>query len=277
MNNDKVNIAIIGGSGFYSFLDDIEEVNVDTPYGKPSSPIVIGSYEGQRIAFLPRHGKHHQYPPHLIPYRANLHALRALGVSRVIGTCASGSLQANIGPGTFVICEQFVDRTWGRADTFFVGAENREHFSGGSIAHIAMAEPYCDHLQRLAAQTGKRLGIQIHEHGTIVVINGPRFSTKAESRWFSQQGWNAINMTQYPEAPLARELGMCYAGIALITDFDAGLEGDPRIKPVTTEAVIEVFKQNNEKVKQLLFQIIKQIPLERSCKCKNEITAAIMR
>ncbi len=277
MNDSRAEIAVIGGSGFYALLDDIEKVIVDTPYGQPSCSVVIGTYEGRRIAFLPRHGKDHQYPPHLVPYRANLHALRTLGVSRIIGTCASGSLQPHIGPGTFVLCDQFVDRTWGRADTFFEGDQKREQFSGGTVAHIGVAEPYCAQLRRVAAHAGERMGFKVQKHGTIVVINGPRFSTKAESRWYSQQGWDVVNMTQYPEVPLARELGMCYAAIALITDFDAGLEGNPHIKPVNTDMVMKVFKQNNENVKALLFQIIKEIPSERQCLCKDGVKAAIIR
>jgi 5'-methylthioadenosine phosphorylase len=255
----KADIGVLGGSGFYSFLEDVQEVEMDTPYGKPSDKIALATFEGKRIAFLPRHGKQHQFPPHLIPYRANLHAMKQLGVVKILAPTASGSLQADIKPGDFVICDQFVDRTWGRKDTFFEGPE---------VRHVSAAHPYCPELRRLAIETGKTLGIPIHEKGTVVVIQGPRFSTVSESRWFSKMGWEVINMTQYPEAYLARELGICYANIALITDFDAGLEGNEDIPPVTEEAVYAVFSENNEKVKKMLFEILKKVePSTRSCKC----------
>jgi 5'-methylthioadenosine phosphorylase len=257
----KADIGVFGGSGFYSFMSNVEEIEVDTPYGKPSAPIAIGTYEGKTIAFLPRHGKNHQYPPHMIPYRANLYAMKQLGVKRIIGPTASGSLQPEIKPGDFVITDQFVDRTSGRKDTFFDGPETK---------HPSVAYPYCPELRKIAIETGKSLNIPIHEKGTVVVIQGPRFSTVAESRWFNKMGWEVINMTQYPECYLARELNICYTNIALITDYDVGLEGRDDIAPVTNEEVIRVFNENNDKLKDLLFGMIRKIDLDIfSCQCSE--------
>jgi len=253
----KADIGVFGGSGFYSFLENVVEIDIDTPYGKPSDKIAIADFEGKKVAFLPRHGKKHQHPPHMIPYRANLYAMKQLGVKRIIGPTASGSLQPDIKPGDFVITDQFVDRTWGRKDTFFDGPETK---------HPSPAHPYCPELRKIAIEAGKFLNMPIHEKGTVVVIQGPRFSTAAESRWFNKMGWEVINMTQYPECYLSLELGICYVNIALITDFDVGLEGREDILPVTHEEVIKVFNEKNEKLKEMLFEIIRRIDLN-SCTC----------
>jgi 5'-methylthioadenosine phosphorylase len=257
----QADIGVFGGSGFYSFLNNIEEIEIDTPYGKPSDKFSLANYEGKKIAFLPRHGKTHNLPPHMIPYKANIYAMKQLGVKVILAPTASGSLQADIKPGDFVICDQFIDRTSGRKDTFFDGPETR---------HISAAHPYCPELRKLAIEIGKAQGITIHDKGTVVVIQGPRFSTVAESRWFSKMGWEVINMTQYPESYLAREMGICYANISLITDFDAGLEGHEDILPVTEEEVYKVFSENNEKVKKMLFEIIKNVDITKmNCTCKK--------
>lgn len=261
--NFNADIGVFGGSGFYSFLDKVQEVEISTPYGNPSSKISIAEIGGKKIAFLPRHGARHEFPPHQVPYRANLFAMKELGVKKIIGPTASGSLQPEIKPGDFVVTDQFVDRTSGRKDTFFDGPETK---------HFTSAHPYCPVLRKTAIEAGKALGIPIHEHGTVVVIQGPRFSTVAESRWFSRMGWEVINMTQYPECYLARELGICYVNIALITDFDAGLEGRDDIPPVTQEAVFKVFNENNEKLKGMLFEMIQRIDLsETGCQCSAEV------
>ena len=255
----KADIGVFGGSGFYTFLNNVKEYEIQTPFGMPSDKIAIGEFDGKRIAFLPRHGKEHQYPPHMVPYRANIYAMKQLGVKKIIGPTASGSLQPDIKPGDFVVSDQFVDRTSGRKDTFF---------DGPKTVHTTIAHPYCPDLRKIAIESGKSIGVKIHEQGTVVVIQGPRFSTVAESRWFNKMGWEVINMTQYPECYLAREQGMCYVNISLITDYDAGLEGRDDIQPVTEEAVYEVFKANNEKVKDMILNIIKRIDLnETKCNC----------
>lgn len=248
----KADIGVFGGSGFYSFLDDVEEIEMETPYGKPSDKIALANIGSKRVAFLPRHGKDHSYPPHMIPYRANLYAMKTLGVKFIIAPTASGSLKREIKPGDFVVCDQFIDRTWGRKDTYYDGPVTK---------HISTAEPYCEELRKLAIEVCKDLEVSVHEKGTVVVIQGPRFSTKAESRWFNMMGWDVINMTQYPECVLAKELQIPYVNIALITDYDAGLEGEEDIQPVTEEEVYKVFSQNNYKVKRVAFKMIENIKL----------------
>lgn len=250
--NEYADIGVFGGSGFYSFLENIKEIQLDTPYGKPSDKISIANIGDKKVAFLPRHGKDHRFPPHLIPYRANLYAMKMLGVKKIIAPTASGSLQPHIKPGDFVICDQFVDRTSGRIDTFFDGPE---------VEHTSAADPYDENLRKLAIEIAKELNIHVHESGTVVVIQGPRYSTRAESRWFSSMGWDVINMTQYPEAYLALELEIPYVNIALVTDYDAGLEGRDDIKPVTHEAVLKVFDENIERVKKLIYRMIEKIEL----------------
>ncbi len=255
-------IGVFGGSGFYSFLDDTETVEMDTPHGKPSAPVTIGDVSGRRVAFIPRHGANHEFPPHKVPYLANLWAMKELGVGRVLGPCATGSLQAHVKPGEFVICDQLVDRTRERANTFY---------DGPVTTHISFADPYCEVMRQVAITAGRELGIPLHERGTVVVIEGPRFSTRAESAWFASAGWEVINMTQYPEALLARELELCYANISLITDYDVGVEG---VAPVTHEEVVRVFTENNAKLRDLLFSVIPALPAERDCECASALTGA---
>lgn len=263
----KAEIGVFGGSGFYSFLEDTREIEVKTPYGPPSDKVVLGEVGGRNVAFMPRHGRDHGLPPHMINFRANIYAMKELGVKYIFGPCASGSLQPHVEPGHFVICDQFVDRTKGRKDTFY---------DGPKTIHISMAEPYCPHMRDIIAQSAEELGIDHHKKGTVVVIQGPRFSTGAESRWFSSQGWEVINMTQYPENYLAREQEICYANISLITDYDAGLEGHPDVKPVTLEEVVRVFKENNEKIKDLLFRSIEKLDRKRECLCSSALKDAII-
>ena len=265
MSLPKAELGVFGGSGFYSFLDGVTEHAVETPYGDPSDKLAIGEVEGHKVAFLPRHGRRHQYPPHKINYRANLWAMKQLGVTRVIGPCAAGSLQPEAEPGHFVVCDQIVDRTSGRPDTFYDGPET---------THISFADPYCPELRALAVEKAKQLGITVHDRGTMVVIQGPRFSTRAESKWFQQAGWEVINMTGHPEALLARELELCYVNVSLITDYDVGLEGLPGISPVSHAEVVRVFEENNAKLRDLLMALLPAVPGERSCPCATALIGA---
>lgn len=261
----QADIGVFGGSGFYSFLSDVEEVVLETPYGPPSDRIALATVGSRRIAFLPRHGKDHRLPPHRVPYRANMWAMKQLGVKRIIGPCAAGSLAPQCRPGSFVICDQFVDRTWGRADTFY---------DGPITTHVSAADPYCPQLREMAIRSARDLGIEVHERGTMVVVNGPRFSTRSESKWFQSQGWEVINMTGYPECMLARELEICYVNISLMTDYDVGLEGMQGVEPVSHEAVLEVVKANTDRVKRLIERIIREVSDERTCGCGGALAMA---
>jgi len=263
---DKASIGIFGGTGFYKFFDNMEEVVVETPYGSTSSSISIAEIDGKKVAFLPRHGKNHEYPPHKIPYRANLWAMKKLGVERIISPNACGSLQSHIKVGDFVICDQFVDRTSGRVSTFY---------DGPITTHIGMAEPYCPELMQIAVNNLKKLGYSHHEKGTVVVIEGPRFSTISESKWFTSMGWEVINMTQYPEVVLARELEMCFLNISVVTDYDVGVVSEGSVEPVSHEMVTKIFNENLEKLKTLIINIIKDIPDKREkCKCGETLKGA---
>ncbi|MDH7481328.1 MAG: S-methyl-5'-thioadenosine phosphorylase [Armatimonadota bacterium] len=265
MKEARAEIGVYGGSGFYSFLDDVDEIKVETPYGAPSDLIALATVAGKRVAFLPRHGRRHQHPPHMIPYRANAFAMKKLGVSRIIAPSACGSLQPHIKPGDFVVCDQFVDRTSGRKDTFY---------DGPITTHIMGANPYCSQLRKLAVEIIKSNGITCHEQGTVVVIQGPRFSTKAESSWYTKMGWEVINMTQYPEVILARELEMCYVNISLVTDWDAGCVGLPGVEPVTAEEIIKVLEANNERVRKVILQMIEKMPVGPCDECGKALEHA---
>jgi 5'-methylthioadenosine phosphorylase len=247
----RADVAVIGGSGFYSFLDDPEDVTVETPYGDPSAPVSVGEVGGRRLAFLPRHGRGHEYPPHLINYRANLWALRSLGVRQVLAPCAVGGLRHEVAPGDLVVPDQLVDRTAGRARTYV---------ERGAV-HLPFADPYCPRLSTaLATPDGVRRG------GAMVVIDGPRFSTRAESQDYAARGWTLINMTGAPEAALARELQMCLAAIALVTDMDAGAEPE---QGVHQEDVFALFAANTERLKSLLADVIAGLPDPDGCTCST--------
>jgi len=261
----RAEIGVIGGSGFYSLLDAVREVEVETPYGPPSDSIFLASLGDRSVAFLPRHGRRHTIPPHRINYRANIWALKQLGVRFLVSPCAAGSLQPHVKPGDFVVCDQYVDRTRGRADTFFEGPE---------VYHVSPADPYCPHLRRLAAEVSREHGIPVHEGGTVVVINGPRFSTKSESRWFSSQGWEVISMTQYPEAYLALEAQMAVVNISLITDFDCALFAEGGIEPVTAQEVLEVFQRNAHRIRGVVLDLARRIPLDLDSPCHHSLDTA---
>ncbi len=267
----QADIGIFGGSGFYRFGDTdgdgaghvVDELTITTPFGAPSAPVTITELGGRRVAFIPRHGRDHEYVPAKVPARANLWALRTLGVDKVIGPCAAGSLSPAVHPGDFVVLDQLVDRTWGRPDTFY---------DAGDAHHVSYADPYCAVLARHVVTAGERVGVTMHATGTVVVINGPRFSTRAESRWYRAQGWDVINMTQYPEAYLARELGMHYVGVALVTDYDTGVEDDPGVEPVTQEQVFAFFDENLHRVRMLLDELIPELPdTVAGCTCTDAL------
>jgi 5'-methylthioadenosine phosphorylase len=258
----EAQIGVFGGSGLYSLLDEPETVEVDTPYGEPSAPPVVGSIGPYRVAFIPRHGVKHQFPPHAINYRANLWAMKELGVQRIVGPCSAGSLQTGVRIGDFVVCDQIVDRTRTRPHTFY---------DGPVTTHISFADPYCATMRPIIVSKTRELGIGVHDGGTMVVIEGPRFSTRAESAWFNSEGWQTINMTGYPEGLLARELEICYANVSLITDYDVGVPGVP---PVTHEEVVRVFGRNNAHLRELLFGVIPALPAERDCECATALANA---
>ncbi len=261
----RAEIGVFGGSGFYKFLAGAQELAVRTPYGKPSGKVTLSEIGGKTVAFIPRHGAHHEYPPHRVPYRANVMAFKQLGAKRVIAPNAVGSLKAEIRPGDLVLCDQFVNFTTGRNDTFYDGPET---------THVGMAQPYCPQMREVAAEAAGDLKLRFHGKGTVVVIQGPRFSTTAESRFFTRQGWDVINMTQYPEAVLAREQELCYLNISLATDYDAGLEGDPTVKPVSHEEVIKVFNSKMEGLRKLIVEVIKRLPEKRTCECGSALKHA---
>ena len=258
----RADIGVFGGSGFYSLIEDAREEWIETPYGAPSDKVALGEIAGRRVAFLPRHGKDHRFPPQAINYRANLWVMKRLGVRWIIGPTAAGSLAKSVRPGSMVVADQLVDRTSARKDTFY---------DGPITTHISFADPYCPTLRPIAIEALKGLGIETHERGTVVVIQGPRFSTRSESKWFQSQGWEVINMTQYPETYLARELEICYVNISLITDFDVGLEGTP---PVSHHEVIEVFNRNNERVRNVIGKIVENITVDADCSCRHALEGA---
>ena len=247
-------IGVIGGSGFYSLLDDPEQRTVDTPYGAPSDPIAIGTLAGRQVAFVPRHGADHRFPPHLVPYRANLWALRALGVRQVVALSAVGSLTTALPTGTLVVPDQVVDRTSARAHTFFAEATG--------VGHATFADPYCPRGRAAALAAGGAT-----DGGTLVVVNGPRFSSRAESLEYQSHGWSIIGMTGMPEASLARELALCYTSLTLVTDLDAGVEAG---EGVTHTEVLAAFAANLPRLRSLLVSTIEQLPeTQDDCVCSE--------
>jgi 5'-methylthioadenosine phosphorylase len=255
----EAGIGVIGGSGFYSLLDNGSQITVETPFGPPSDPIVTGEVAGRRVAFVPRHGRDHRFPPHRIPYQANLWALRALGVRQVLAPCAVGSLTTAHQPGTLVVPDQLVDRTRSRPHTYY---------DADRAVHVPFADPYCPDGRARSIAAARAAGWAPAESGTLVVIEGPRFSTRAESQWFAAQGWTLVGMTAYPEAVLARELALCYTTLALVTDLDAGVaEGEG----VTQEEVLAEFGRNIGRLRELVFAVIAALPEDRDCPCPNAL------
>lgn len=252
-------IGVIGGSGIYSLLDNAHAVTVDTPFGRPSADVTVGSLAGRDVAFVPRHGVRHEFAPHHVPYRANLWALRSLGVRQVLSVSAVGSLRPGMGTGSLVLPDQLVDRTHGRPATYTA--------EGVGVAHVSFADPYCPH-GRDAARSGARgIGADLVDSGTLVVINGPRFSTRAESQEYQGHGWSVIGMTAMPEAALARELALCYTTLALVTDLDAGVEAG---SGVTHAEVLEQFAANLPRLRSWLVAALGQLPKQQhDCECST--------
>ena len=256
-------LGVIGGTGFYSFLEEAHTRRIETPFGYPSSPITLGKIHGKEVAFIARHGPKHEYPPHKVPYKANIWAFKELGVERIIAISAVGSLKESIKPGEFMLPDQFVSFAR-RDDTFY---------DEGTV-HINVADPYCNELREIINSELIRMKFPVHTKGTIVVVQGPRFSTRAESTFFRSQDWDIINMTQYPENVLAREQEICYANISLITDYDTGVKSNPNIKPVDIQEILRVLKENNEKIKRVIFEITPKISKERKCFCATALSNA---
>lgn len=258
VSEQRAEIGVIGGSGLYSLLERSGEHAVETPYGEPSDPITVAEVGGRRVAFLPRHGRDHRFPPHKIPYRANLWALRSLGVRQILAPCAVGGLRPELGPGSFVVPDQLIDRTSGRVQSYYdVGA-----------VHVPFADPYCPVGRQVVLATAAGKSIRVTDGGAMVVVEGPRFSTRAESQWYAAAGGSVVNMTGHPEAVLARELALCYTAIALVTDLDAGVEGDDG---VTQEEVFRVFAENTAVMRELLLDAIAALPAERDCPCTHAL------
>jgi 5'-methylthioadenosine phosphorylase len=263
-------IAVIGGTGFYELLSAPAETELDTPFGSPSAPIATGTIGSREVAFLPRHGKKHEFLPHEVPYRANLWALRELGVEQILGFNTIGSLQAEYRRGDFVLCDQFIERTWGRADTFY---------GDGRGAHLSPADPFCERLRRLAAKALAGQVGTLHSEATVVVTQGPRFQTRAESRWFRSMGWHVLNMTIYPEVVLARELELCYMNLSYVTDFDVaaaevvGEDSDESV--VSHHAVLRAFSDGAPHVLEAVRRVIDAFTEPRpDCACASAMREA---
>lgn len=259
----KLKLGIIGGSGMCSFseLRVISSIRPETKYGLPSDDIQICELGDQLIAFLPRHGSKHTIAPHKVPYKANLAAFMKIGVEYVIGTCIVGSLRKEILPGSIVFPDQFVNLTWGRDD--YTDADD------GLFIHLPMGEPYCEHLRKKLLETAESISMPVVNRGTVAVIQGPRFSTIAESQWLSANGWDIVNMTQYPECYLAKEMGLCYASIASVTDYDVGLHESLVIDPMQMDSVLKIFQDNIRKIKAILLKFVSESSLLLSCKCAS--------
>ena len=262
MNEERAEIGIFGGTGIYDsgLLKNTKEITIDTPYGNTSDSITIGEFSGRKIAFMPRHGRKHTIPPHMINYRANVWAFKELGVKRIIAPSAVGSLKENFQPGNFALPTQFLDFTKSRETSF---SEN------GRVIHISVAEPFCPELQKAVIDSAENQDVILHKNCTYVCIEGPRFSTKAESKFFKSTGADIIGMTLVPECQLAREAQICYVSVSTVTDYDVWAE-----KPVTAKEVLETLSKNVEKTKELLKVLIDNIPETKSCNCEKALSEA---
>jgi 5'-methylthioadenosine phosphorylase len=265
---ETVKIGIIGGSGLYqmSELSDVEEIDVDTPFGSPSDSFIVGTLENQRVAFLPRHGRGHRFTPTEVPFRANIYGMKLLGVERILSASAVGSLQEQYAPLDMVIPDQFFDRTRARA-------RESTFFGDGIVAHIAFAHPVCDELGDVLEESCKVTNVKVHRRGTYLCMEGPAFSTKAESHVYRSWGMGVIGMTNLQEAKLAREAEICYATLALVTDYDCW---HPRHDAVTADAVIEYLNKNVRNAQLIMKEAVNRLSKqERSCKCATALKNAI--
>ena len=263
---EQVTLAIIGGSGLYSMsgLQQTREYKVDTPFGRPSAPIIVGTLEGLRVAFLARHGIGHHITPSEVPYRANMYALKSLGTQRVISISACGSLKEELAPGHIVIPDQIYDNTHGRARSFF---------GEGLVAHISVADPFCMDTSNQLEAAVRSAGGTVHRGGAFITIEGPRFSTKAESNTYRSWGMSIVGMTAAPEAFLAREAEMCYATMAHVTDYDVWHVSEA---PVTVEMVIQTLNKNTALAQQALRSLARNLKPERKCDCKHALSTALI-
>jgi 5'-methylthioadenosine phosphorylase len=261
----EARVGIIGGSGLYKMegLTGIEKVMIDTPFGEPSDAIILGTLEGVKVAFLPRHGEGHRLSPSELPAKANIYALKSLGVERIISVSAVGSLKEDIRPLDIVIPDQLVDVTKGRAGTFF---------SDGIVGHVSMAEPFCPLLSQLSFDASTKAGARVHKRGTYLVVEGPQFSTRAESQLYCSWGVDIVGMTASPEAKLAREAEMCYATLAMVTDYDCWHPGHDS---VTVEMILTNLRKGVDTVKKALTLLLPSIPDKRDCACANALKYAI--
>ena len=257
-------IGVIGGTGVYDpeLIEDKREVKVYTPFGSPSDLVTVGTYKGRSIAFIPRHGRGHVIPPHLINSRANIWALKEMGVGRIVASSAVGSLREDYAPGDFVITDQFIDRTKGRPDTFYMG---------GKICHISSADPVCPDLHDFFVDIAGDLGLKVHPTGTYACIEGPRFSSRAESRLFRAWAADIVGMTIYPECVLAREAEICYASIGMVTDYDVWAE-----KPVSAKEIVDTMNKNSSNFKKLIMEAIPRMPRKRTCGCAEALKEAML-
>jgi 5'-methylthioadenosine phosphorylase len=259
-------LGVIGGSGLYEMdgLEDVEIREMQTPFGEPSSPIITGILQGKRIAFIARHGVGHIYAPAEVNYRANISAFKMLGIDQLVAVSACGSLREDYAPGDIVIPDQLFDRTEGRKRTFF---------GDGLVAHISVAEPFCRDFSSRLVQSVAAVGGTVHDEGTFITIQGPRFSTRAESNTYRAWGMSIIGMTTSPEAFLAREAGMCYAVMAHVTDYDVWHISE---EPVTVEMVIRILKQNTQVAQKALTSLVSQMTDDQECECQNALRDAII-
>ncbi|HIQ31805.1 MAG TPA: S-methyl-5'-thioadenosine phosphorylase [Aquifex aeolicus] len=266
-------LGVIGGSGLYdlSGMEVVKEIEIKTPFGEPSSPVVIGKLGGKEVAFLARHGRDHSYPPHLVPYRANLWALKEVGVRRVIGVSAVGSIKEGIKPGDFVLIDNFLDFTKGREATYYEGRFSKT--GEGKVVHIDVTEPYCPEMRSVLSDILREMGVRFHREGVYACTEGPRFETRAEIRALRALGADVVGMTGYPEVVLARELAMCYASLCVVANLAAGLSD----RKLTSDEVMELMARKEEQIKEIIARLVQSLHVDRRCGCAEILEGADTR